>query len=78
MMLEGNLDQGKVVILDFVRSQLNFAMQKGKYDCFGTERGQFLTVFHHIWKLSVSKKCDSPHCPSPLTHVPQVLPYVHQ
>ena len=56
MMLEGNLDQGKVVVLDFVRSQLNFAMQKGKYDCFGTERGQFLTVFHHIWKLSVSKK----------------------
>ena len=68
MMLEGNLDQGKVVILDFVRSQLNFAMQNGKYDCFGSERGQFLPVFRHIWKLSASKKCDSPHCPSPLTY----------
>ena len=38
MMLEGNLDQGKVVILDFVRSQLNFTMQKGIHDCLGSER----------------------------------------
>ena len=64
-MLNGNLAQGKSIILDWVKSQLNLPLASdGTCNCYGTEREQFMCLFRHVWKLHQSRKCDSKFCPS--------------
>lgn len=63
IMLEGNLENGKTVILDYIHSVISLNNNGEKYDCHGTEYGMFLCVYHHVWKFAVLRNCTSPHCP---------------
>ena len=64
-MLTGDIHKGKTTILDFIHSKLTLKRTGKKFDCFGSENSMCLQFFHHVWKLAISNKCNSSHCPSP-------------
>ena len=68
LMLNGNLNWGKTVILDYLRSSLNLPRIGNKFNCLGTEFAILLSAFSHVYKLSVTKQCNSTHCPKPSSH----------
>lgn len=68
LMLNGDMSMGKEVILDSIHSRTN--QQKtdgGLIDCIGTEYGQFMQHLRRVWKMFISLRCNSMHCPKPLT-----------
>ena len=66
-MLDGNFQNGKTIILDYLRSVITLDKCGNSFNCFGSEYSHCLILFRHIWKLSMSLKCNSPYCPNPLT-----------
>lgn len=66
-MLHGNITRGKTIVLEYIQSGvcLNHADNSNKYDCFGSEYAMCLQLFKHIWKISLTLKCNSPFCPNP-------------
>ena len=65
LMKEGNIHEGKSLILKEAQSKLNYGRTgDGKYDCYGSENSAFLCLFSHIWKMKVEQKCTSSYCPN--------------
>ena len=59
VMLNGNIVQGKTVMLDYIRSRYPLKHIGGTmYDCFGSEYEMFLRAFRHVHMLSTSKQCN--------------------
>ena len=66
-MLNGNLAQGKSIILDWVKSQLNLPLASDSTcNCYGTKREQFVSLSSCV-EASAVKKCNSKFCPSPIS-----------
>lgn len=62
VMMKGDLIDGKTLLLDYINSVVVYEVCN-QYNCFGSEYGMCLQVFHQVWKLNLSLKCDSKHCP---------------
>ena len=51
-MLDGDMHNGKTIMLDHIKSVLPLKTCGKKINCFGSEYSNFLQIFIHIWKLS--------------------------
>ena len=63
LMMNGNLDEGKTVMLQFAHSKINYHRTNNMYDCLGNEYNNFIVLFKDISKLHVTQQCPSPFCP---------------
>lgn len=66
-MLKGNVVNGKKMMLDHIHSKIGLPKAGKMLNCFGTEFALCLTFFHHVWKIKVNLRCNSPHCPNVAT-----------
>ena len=64
LMLRGETEEGKSIILKFVQSKINLPITGGKYDFVGNETNRFLCLLTHIFRLIVSQKFNTLHCPT--------------
>ena len=64
LMLRGETEEGKSIILKFVQSKINLPITGGKYDFVENETNRFLCLLTHIFRLIVSQKCNTLHCPT--------------
>lgn len=67
IMLNGNINRGKTVILDYLRSSLNLPRARNKFNClWALNLPSFCLHFPmHVYKHSVTKQCNSAHCSKP-------------
>ena len=60
---EGNINEGKSLILKEAHSKLNYGCTgDGKFNCYGSENSVFSCLFSHIWKMQAEQKCTSSYC----------------
>lgn len=64
LMLNGDMENGKSVILDYINSVIGFSKNGPLFDCYGSEYDKCLKAFDNVWRLYMSLKFLSKFCPS--------------